>query len=209
MPTLPGAVLPWIESRFFDANGNLLAGGYLYFYEAGTSTPKLVYQDSSLTIPHAQPVVLDANGRAKVYLEAGGYKVIVQDSLGVQQYSFDNVEDVGLTWLSTWGVTLATGTLDETSGYQVIETDQLVTMDSTGGANPCVVILPASADRGLPLTIKNMGTVALAVTPQAGETIDGETGAYTVPAAASPLFPSIHLVADGVSGWYILASHEC
>lgn len=207
MPTLPGAVLPWIESRFLDPNGNILAGGYLYFYIAGTSTPKLVYQDSSLSIPHAQPVTLDAYGRAKVYLASGGYKVIVQDSLGVQQYSFDNVEDVGLTWLSVWGVTLATGSLDVASGYQVVSTDQLVTVDSTGGADPCVVVLEAAADRGLPLTIKNLGDVDVAITPQAGETIDGVAGVYTLAAGASPTFPSVHLVSDGVSGWYILASH--
>jgi microcystin-dependent protein len=48
----------------FDENGVPLAGGQLYSYVYGTTTPLSTYQDPALTIPNANPIVLDANGRA-------------------------------------------------------------------------------------------------------------------------------------------------
>jgi hypothetical protein len=157
---------------------------------------------------NANPVELDGTGRATIFLAPGGYDAVIFDVNLVELYSVVGFEDIGQTFLASLGVTLATGSEDVTSGYIVLETDQFVTVDSTGGANPCIINLPAAADRGLPLGIKNLGTIALAVTPNGSDTIDTVIGAYTVPVAASPLFPSIWLTpnADG-SGWWIVASH--
>lgn len=46
----------------FDQNGVPLAGGQLFFYESGTTTPLNTYQDPALTIPNANPVVANAGG---------------------------------------------------------------------------------------------------------------------------------------------------
>ena len=42
---------------------------------------------------------------------------------------------------------------------------------------------------------------------QSPDTLDGVNAAYTVPAAAAPLQPCLWLAPDGVSAWYVLASH--
>jgi len=57
------------------------------------------------------------------------------------------------------------------------------------------------------LTIKNMGTEALSITPDGADTIDGLNAVYTVPAASSPNFPAITLVSDAVSDYFIVSSH--
>ena len=207
---MPGGLLPWIELRFFDADGAVLSAGTLETYIAGTSTPAVTYTESDLNPLTANPttITLDADGRPPdpIYLGQHGYKFIVKDALGATVYTFDEVQDVGAVWSATYGEQLTVGAKDEASGYTVVETDRLVTMDSTGGANPCVVTLPAAADFSASVTIKNMGTIALAVTPNGSDTIDGLAAAYTVAASASPLFRSITLISDGVDAWWIVAS---
>ena len=49
--------------QFFDNSGVPLAGGLLYSYEAGTTTPAPTYTTSAGTIAHTNPIVLDAAGR--------------------------------------------------------------------------------------------------------------------------------------------------
>lgn len=82
-PVLASAatLLPNGEQTFLDANGAPLAGGKVYFYIPGTQTAKTTWRDSGGTTPNANPVVLDAAGRAIIY-GSGSYQQLVQDSLG-------------------------------------------------------------------------------------------------------------------------------
>lgn len=80
-----------------------LAGAKLYVYDAGTTTARTTYQDSSFATPHASPVVADANGDfAAVHIDptGGAYKLDLQTSAGVSVsgYPVDNipVEDLPL-----------------------------------------------------------------------------------------------------------------
>lgn len=84
-------LLPVLKQRFFDSNGEPLAGGKLYSYVAGTSTPAATYTDQAGTTPNANPVVLDANGEANVWLGSGYYKFILTDSDDVVQWTVDDV----------------------------------------------------------------------------------------------------------------------
>jgi hypothetical protein len=67
----------------FDDLGDVLAGGLLYTYEAGTTTPLATYQDVNGSTPNANPVVLNSAGRATVRLTVGvSYKYILKDADG-------------------------------------------------------------------------------------------------------------------------------
>ena len=85
-------------AQFFDNNGVPLAGGLIYTYLAGTSTPAATYTSNLGSIAHANPIVLDAAGRiatGEVWLTSGvEYKFIVQTSLFVQLGSYDNIPSV-------------------------------------------------------------------------------------------------------------------
>lgn len=74
-------LLPTGKQQFLDANGNPLAGGSVYFYVPGTTTPKDTWQDSAQTILNTNPVILDARGQAVIY-GTGSYRQIVKDSTG-------------------------------------------------------------------------------------------------------------------------------
>lgn len=90
-----GVPMPNPRFRAFDANGVPLAGGKLYTYAAGTSTPLAAYTDQALTVPSANPIILDANGEATIFIPDGTlYKVTLKNSADVQQWSVDGVEMV-------------------------------------------------------------------------------------------------------------------
>lgn len=209
MALFPGGLLPWTELRFLDGNGAPLAAGKVYSYESGTTTPLTVYADATLLTPYANPLILDGEGRAPggVYLAATGYKFTVTDAADVTQYTLDNVQDVGQVFASTFGLVLSTGGKDVTNGYETILTDRLVTVNGAGGPDPATVTLMAAADARQPLTIKNLGTTAVSIDSAGSDQIDGSMDRVTLPAAASPIFPSVTLVSNGVSNWYIVSSH--
>lgn len=212
MPTLlNGALLPVPVHQFFDNAGNPLASGKIFSYAAGTTTPKALYTDSALTVPHANPIILDGNGRppGPIYMLASGYKIDLQTSasVSVSPYPADNIYDPGEILAGTLGNVLASGSFGKSSGYTVLVTDRIVTMASSGGPNPCLVNLPAASSATQPVTIKNMGTIPLSIVPNGADTIDSLAAAFAVAASASPLFKSVLLVPDGVSAWWVLASH--
>jgi hypothetical protein len=76
----------------YSTNGGLpLAGGKIYSYQAGTSTPLATYTDRSGSVSNANPVVLDAAGRADVWLSVNvAYKLVLEDSAGNVLDSIDD-----------------------------------------------------------------------------------------------------------------------
>lgn len=72
--------------QFFDANGNPLALGNLYYYVAGTATPQDTYSNSAGAVTNTNPVVLDGSGRLQVdvYLRSNAnYKEVLMASSSV------------------------------------------------------------------------------------------------------------------------------
>jgi hypothetical protein len=88
-----------VGAQFFDNNGVPLAGGLIYTYLAGTSTPAATYTTSTGLIAHANPIVLDAAGRVpggEIWLTLGtSYKFVLFTSASVLIASYDNVSGNG------------------------------------------------------------------------------------------------------------------
>lgn len=89
---MPGSIMPSPVFTGLDNNGDPLAGGLLYVYLAGTSTPTTVYSDQALTIPLSNPVVLDSAGRAIVFLDAGSFKFVLHDADDALIWTSDGVQ---------------------------------------------------------------------------------------------------------------------
>lgn len=86
-----GRFMPNVKQQFLDGNGDPLAGGLLYSYVAGSTTPLTTYSDNEVT-QNANPVVLDARGEADVWLAASNtYKLTLTDSDGNEIWTVDNV----------------------------------------------------------------------------------------------------------------------
>jgi hypothetical protein len=82
-------------AQFFTNNGVPLAGGLIYTYAAGTTTPVATYTSSSGATPHANPIVLDSGGRVasgEIWLTTTTvYKFVLKTSADVTIATYDNV----------------------------------------------------------------------------------------------------------------------
>jgi len=208
---LPGAPLINPRIQFFDANGDPLDSGELYSYEAGTTTPLALYTDVSLDISTvaSNPVVLQADGRCdtNLYMLPQGYKFILKDQLGVTIWTADNISDPAYVVFDTFANVAANGARDQVDGYVITEDDNTVTMLPAVSPDPCTVTLPPASSRGFPVTVINLSTtVAVLISPDGLDTINGVSGGLSLPAGASPVFSGTTLNSDGVSNW-LMASY--
>ena len=83
-----------IGAQFFTDDGVPLAGGLIYSYAAGTTTPKTTYTSSAGNIAHTNPIILNSAGRVpggEIWLTLGGYKFILATSTNVTIATYDNV----------------------------------------------------------------------------------------------------------------------
>jgi hypothetical protein len=86
------ALSAWPKFHAFDTNGNPLAFGKLYTYQAGTSTPLATYTDSTGSVPNPNPIILDSRGEANVWLLIGSaYKFTLNDSANALIWTVDNI----------------------------------------------------------------------------------------------------------------------
>jgi hypothetical protein len=76
--------------QFLDDNGSPLSGGKLFTYAAGTTTNKATYTTAAATVQNPNPVILDAAGRAVIFIE-GSYRFDLFDSDNNLIKSVDNV----------------------------------------------------------------------------------------------------------------------
>lgn len=86
------ATIPRIQ--FSSALGLPLAGGKLYTYLAGTTTPVATYQDEDLTAANENPIPLDSTGSCVIWLDpAKQYKFVLKSALGITQpgWPVDNI----------------------------------------------------------------------------------------------------------------------
>jgi hypothetical protein len=68
------------------------AGAKIYFFEAGTTTPRSAYQDAALSIPHTHPILADAYGRAPaIFLDFGDYRERVRTSANTTLWDTDDI----------------------------------------------------------------------------------------------------------------------
>lgn len=94
------ALGPVPVQQFFDNAGAPLAGGLLYTYQAGTTTPLTVYQDVNGVTPWSNPVVLDSAGRipGEIFPPASvSMKQVLKTSAGVTLWTADNIPPSAIT----------------------------------------------------------------------------------------------------------------
>tara|TARA_R110002126_G_scaffold158379_1_gene305781 strand:- start:148 stop:627 length:480 start_codon:yes stop_codon:yes gene_type:complete len=88
---MSAALSPTPKMQFFDANGAPLAGGKLYTYAAGTSTPLATYTDATGQTANANPVIADSRGEMSVWLDGSLYKFILKSATDTTIWTVDNI----------------------------------------------------------------------------------------------------------------------
>jgi hypothetical protein len=92
-------------AQFFDNSGQVLTGGKLYTYAAGTTTPAVTYTTSTGVTPQPNPIILNAAGRVpdsgEVWLTDGvSYKFVLKDQNDVLIATYDNLVGVNSNFVN-------------------------------------------------------------------------------------------------------------
>ena len=104
--------------NFLGVTGQPLAGGKLYTYQAGSSTPLATYQDYNGIIPNANPIILGTDGRisGEIWFSAGyNYKLVLKDASDVLIATYDNLYGI-IGTIPTASPTLPSGVIVLWSG---------------------------------------------------------------------------------------------
>lgn len=208
--TLPLCVTPVAVRKFTNADGSPMVGGTLNYFVTGTTTPLEVFADSDgntslgtiVDIGDLGYPITSGNAITSIYPPLGGYKEVLKDADGNTVYTADLIENVAETFLGTQANIQTQGTKSATGTYAVVGTDNWISSDGA------TVNLQPAASRGTALVVQSIGATATTITPNGSETINGVSGSYTLPAAASPLFPVLQLFSDGTSNYYAIASKD-
>jgi hypothetical protein len=211
--------------QFFDDSGVPLAGGKIYSYEAGTTTPATTYIDNTAVNANTNPIILNSAGRIvnEIWLDfADQYKFVIKDANDVTLATYDNVYGAlsstpTLLSLTVNGPITATGNLtiggdadiageittqDFTSDNDIyINTVRAGRSDSTGGAN---TVFGAGA---LAAVTSAFGTVAIgtnALSKMTENAYSTAVGAYALENAYLP--GNVNLLGTAVGAYALNAS---
>lgn len=94
-----------VGAQFLDNSGNVLTGGKIFTYAAGTTTNQPTYTTSAGNVPHSNPIILDASGRVpsggEIWLTDGlSYKFILRDANDVLIATYDNVTGINSNFVA-------------------------------------------------------------------------------------------------------------
>lgn len=116
---------PAVKQQYFDANGKPLAGGCVFSYQSGTTTPLATYTDFTGGTPNSNPVVLGSDGRPPndIWLLGQAYRLKlvsaggVSCSTGTQIYVEDGINPSSASLLSSNNVWSGSNTFNGTSNF--------------------------------------------------------------------------------------------
>lgn len=93
-----------VAAQFFTNDGVPLAGGLIYTYAAGTSTPADSFTSNAGDIAHSNPIVLDSAGRVpsgEIWLTDGvTYKFVLKDSNDALLATYDNIVGINSNFVN-------------------------------------------------------------------------------------------------------------
>lgn len=201
------------DTQFFDdTSGAPLAGGKIWTYAAGTTTPLATYTDSTGSSLATNPVILDPAGVAGVagiWLTSASYKFVIQTSAGATVRTIDGINigtaaNLSSAVTSTGDVTLqqstaATSGANQSSNLLKIQarywtgaadaTDTHQLQNVVGaGANPTSTLLHTHAGTSGAVTFS---TGAIAASGQITSTLITGTAPFSI--ASTTVVPNLNV----------------
>lgn len=201
--------------QFFDANGDPLSLGKLYWYAAGTTTFQDTYIDQGETGSSPNPVILDQEGRIPsqngVWLR-GSYKLKITDSTDTEILTLDDINEydqrdwTGLTATIADLNSTTTTALSKVATYSIVVGDRNKTILCNTSSASFVVYLPTAALAGNKFRIFIKKTDAttnnVQISPVGSETIDGQTNFFL-----KDYNDFVGLQSDG-NNWHLISGNK-
>jgi hypothetical protein len=105
-------------AQLFDNQGRVLAGGKIYTYLGGTTTPTATFTDNTDFVTNPNPIILDSAGRVptEIWLEEEQTtKFVLTDSVGNVLGTWDQIS--GVNDITTFSTTTEWANLNVTPAY--------------------------------------------------------------------------------------------
>lgn len=114
---------------FYPA-GAALAGGKVYTYKAGTTTPETTYSDAALLVENANPVILDSAGEAAIFRAKGfeDFKLILKNAQNELVWTWEDFPQAGLALPPVQSLVLRTIAPERTGPEYIIASASLQSM---------------------------------------------------------------------------------
>lgn len=179
-----------LMAGFIDDRSNLpLAGGKVFSYDSGTTSPKVLYQDANKGSVHTNPLILDAQGTALAFGE-GRYRLVIKDANDRTVYTRDEV-------LYQSDLSVSRETKSITGNYDLLAADEYIFANAN--TSSIVVNLPdVSANASKHYSIKKIDSTGNTVTLDA-------SGSSLIDGAGTRVLRDQHetvdVYSDGAS-WY-------
>ena len=146
-------------AQLFDNNGTPLAGGKIYTYAAGTTTPATTYTTPSGTIANSNPIIADSAGRLtnEIWLPQGqAFKFVLKDANDILLATYDNIPSNPQPAITNdaSSISYEIGYLVTAGAFTVGQTYQIASIGSTN----FTLIGAASNTVGLLFTATGVGT---------------------------------------------------
>lgn len=165
-------VSPAAKAQFIDEAGVPLAGGFLYTYAAGTTTPQATYTDSTNATANSNPIILDSRGEANVWLASSLYKFKLADANNTEIWTVDNIAAPSTALSPVFGTNVTIST--DSSGPSLLITQ-------TGGG-AAIRVQDSSDPDTTPFVVDNLGNVGIGIASP-GNALDVADGAIQLSTA--------------------------
>lgn len=165
------AIKPVLKHTFFKNDGTRNAGGKLYTYVAGTSTPVTTYTTSAADVANTNPIILDSHGECELWVSSQ-FKANLLESDDTQVTGWP-VDNLGSTSSSTTGSTSAVwgGTASGTANALAIAPSTAISAYAVGQS---VIFKAGAADNTSTTTIAISGLSPIAVQVNGAACAGGE-----------------------------------
>jgi hypothetical protein len=164
-----GSLMYPVGYIFLDDSGNPVNAGLVYFFRTGTTTEQDTYSDSTLDTANANPVVLNASGRATtaIYGDPSSgydYRVRLCTSADAQIWQYDDIV-VDAADSATFSEGSFTGTLTGMDATTTGTVYYRITSNSAGTGKICRLYVPVAITGTSNTTAMTMTGLPAAVVP--------------------------------------------
>lgn len=145
------AIKPVLKHTFYKNDGTRNAGGKVWTYEAGTTTPKTTHTTSVADVANTNPIILDSHGECELWSD-GQLKVnnLESDDTQVTGWPVDNVgsgvsnNDANARWAGTAGGSANALTISPSPAITAYAAGQSFIFKSGANANTAATTIAIS-----------------------------------------------------------------